>query len=143
MIKSTSKKMRSGFTMVELLFVMAVLAALAAIAIPQLAGGKDSAIVTSLQSDARNTINEVNTYYALNQDLPASKDSLTDGNGDGLSDNDLGNKPIPVSKNNTVSFTNVDGSCYTIKVKNSDYTDKEAFYDSCNSGKVVLQTPAS
>lgn len=49
-------KNKKGFSMVELLFVMAVMAALAAIAIPQMQASANAAELTSLKSDMLNAI---------------------------------------------------------------------------------------
>ena len=136
------KKVRSGFTMVELLFVMAVLAALAAIAIPQLKGGTDSAALTSMQSDTRNFITDVNTYFAQNQALPAA-DSFSDGtNNDGLSETNLGDSPVPISKNNTIEYsldTDSGATCYKLSTTSTALTGKKVTYDSCGTGKIKIE----
>ena len=48
---------KKGFSMVELLFVMVILAALAAIAIPNMSSGTDSANRTAMRSDLTNALN--------------------------------------------------------------------------------------
>ena len=47
-------KKKKGFSMVELLFVMAVMAALAAIAIPQMQASTEAAALTSMDADIHN-----------------------------------------------------------------------------------------
>ena len=142
-----NKKMRSGFTMVELLFVMAVLAALAAIAIPQLKGGTESATVTSMRSDARNAITTAQAYYATNEVMPNNGD-FTDPGGNGFSEKGLDGQAegvsaykLPISKDNTVKIRKVSDTCYTLEVSNTN-TPKLITYDSCADGKIKTTTPA-
>ena len=48
------KKSKKGFSMVELLFVMAVIATLAAIAIPVMENSEKAAALTSMNEDIHN-----------------------------------------------------------------------------------------
>ena len=141
-----SKKMRSGFTMVELLFVMAVLAALAAIAIPQLKGGTESATVTSMRSDARNAISTAQAFYATNEVMP-DNGTFTDPGGNGFSEKGLDGQAeavsaykLPISKGNTIEIVKDSDSCFTLKVSNTN-TPKTIDYDSCADGKIKTTTP--
>jgi type IV pilus assembly protein PilA len=142
--KNITKKMRSGFTMVELLFVMAVLAALAAIAIPQLKGGSDSATMTSMRSDAKNAITEAQTFYSINDSFPGTSANYIDKDGDGLSDTIFGGADgtnnIAISKDNTVNYQKKAGDCFFIKVTNPNLPKKSIQFDSCNSGKITTVT---
>jgi type IV pilus assembly protein PilA len=55
--------MRKAFTLVELLIVIAIIAILAAIAIPQFSKYKQRAYVAAMQSDAHNIIAAEEAYY--------------------------------------------------------------------------------
>lgn len=59
-------KMKKGFTLVELLFVMAIISILAGIGISQMSGSTDAALKVSAKSDLRTLINSYNLYYAEN-----------------------------------------------------------------------------
>ena len=59
-------KMRKGFTLVELLFVMAIIGILVGISISKIQSGKDSASLISLKSDARNMIAAQEAYASEN-----------------------------------------------------------------------------
>lgn len=65
---------KKGFSMIELLFVMVILAALTAIAIPNMSGGERAAAITSAFSDTRNIINLVQSKYIEKQDYAAILD---------------------------------------------------------------------
>jgi len=58
--------MRKAFTLVELLIVIAIIAILAAIAIPQFSKYKKRAYVAAMMSDAHNIIAAEEAYYAEN-----------------------------------------------------------------------------
>ena len=57
----------SGFTLVEVLLVVAILGILAAIAIPQLAAHRKRGYEATLKSDLRNAAAAEEAYFAINQ----------------------------------------------------------------------------
>jgi prepilin-type N-terminal cleavage/methylation domain-containing protein len=56
-------KMKKGFTLVELLFVMAVISILAGFGISKMSGSTDTAEDIKAKANVRNTINEAMLYY--------------------------------------------------------------------------------
>ncbi|HEX6801193.1 MAG TPA: type II secretion system protein [Candidatus Binatia bacterium] len=73
-VKSFSErtKPKDGFTLVEILVVIAVIGLLAAIAIPQFMSYHSEAIDTEMKSDLRNASIAIEAYYAKQSVLPAS-----------------------------------------------------------------------
>jgi len=69
---SERAKPKDGFTLVEILVVIAVIGLLAAIAIPQFIRYRSEAIDAEMKSDLRNASVAIEAYYAKQSVLPAS-----------------------------------------------------------------------
>lgn len=67
-----SQRNHHGFSLLEVLVVMAVIGLLAAIAIPQFMSYRSEAIDAQLKSDLRNAAVAIESYYAKKNVLPAS-----------------------------------------------------------------------
>ena len=63
-----------GFTLVELMIVVAIIGILAAIAIPQFAAYRTRAFNTAAQSDLRNLRTSLEAYFVDNQGYPLTMD---------------------------------------------------------------------
>ncbi len=61
---------QKGFTLIELMIVIAIIGILAAIAIPQFASYRAKSFNTASVSDIRNCRTDLEAYYAENQSYP-------------------------------------------------------------------------
>ena len=58
------RKIQQGFTLIELMIVVAIIGILAAIAIPKFANTKEKAYIASMKSDLRNLVTAEEAYFA-------------------------------------------------------------------------------
>jgi len=136
-MKSTMKK---GFTLVELLFVMAIISILAGFAIANLNDSTKVATVNSMKSDARGAIIAQQTEFANAQAYAAIScgETGTDTKNNGLCT--TGNVRTAFSKGNTITVTTqtcTDGSAgYSVAIANGTYSSNTVTFDSCLDGSV-------
>jgi len=129
-MKQLNKK---GFTLVELLFVMAIISILAGFAIANLNDSTRVATVTSMKSDVKNAITQIEQEYAATGVY--SDHSTTDICVQGTSDTNgmctFGTKKIPISKGNKmyINYVQFVGQPpgYTVLLRNSTYSDQVRF----------------
>jgi type IV pilus assembly protein PilA len=68
--KIRRKLNKKGFTLIELMIVIAIIGILAAIAIPQFASYRQKSYNSASQSDLRNVKTNLEAYYADYQEYP-------------------------------------------------------------------------
>ena len=97
-------KTQSGFTIVELLIVIVVLAILAALMILGFNGIKERADTTSVKSDLRQASVLLENQRAIDGQYPSSLSGVNNGNG------------YTPGTGNTIQYTSADGSTFCITV---------------------------
>lgn len=74
-------KSMKGFTLLELLVVVAIISILSAIAIPQYASYRESALCSRIEYDVRNTVSALEARYASTLSYAGVAPIQTQGNG--------------------------------------------------------------
>ena len=136
------RNMRKGFSMIEMLFVMVIMAGLAAIAIPAMSDSDESTKLASMKEDARNTINFVNQEIVVaGNDLP-TEIAGADGDAVDLVNGDIfGDDKIVLSGNQAhIENRTDDGkNCYFLKITDTEgVSDKYINYSSCYDTEIVV-----
>ena len=145
-----NKMVKKGFSMIELLFVMVILAALAAIAIPSMSSGTESATLTSMRSDMKNIMALLQSKYVDKQDyalvIPSDIENVEADDKTGLYVS--GDLKIPITRGNAVSIsstTGATGSCtadgqgFEISISNDNIPGKAVKFNSCTDGKIIMK----
>lgn len=76
MIALTNKKYEKGFTLIELMIVIAIIGILAAIAIPQFNAYRNRAFNSAALADLRNAVGAQEVYYVNHQAYANSANNL-------------------------------------------------------------------
>ncbi len=148
---------KKGFSMIELLFVMVILASLAAIAIPSMSSGTESATLTSMRSDAKNMINAINAEIPTTEGffgfegfqliLESEYDTVPDEKG--FLHILKSGKTISMSQGNYLENLGREGSqgtCtgplqgFSFELRNAKLPNKSVSYNSCLSSKIQVNT---
>lgn len=130
-------KGEKGFTLVELLVVVIIIAILAAIAVPIYLNQRKAAWNSTVQSDVKNASLVVETATTTNNgELPITAAVTLDATGDLVSSKD--DTKVVVSSGNHLTITPVTGGGYTILGWNDNSGTTKYLYTS-NSGSITAE----
>jgi len=96
--------LKKGFSIIELIFVIAVLGIIAAVAVPKLMDSRSSAIVTTIKQDISTITTSIQSYRMINNKIEKISDSVNI-NANTWIVNDL-----------KVEFVSEDNECVTIEI---------------------------
>ncbi len=115
-----------GFTLIELMIVIAIIGILAAIAIPNFISYRNKSFCSAAESDANGVAGAVADYFAMpsHQDTP-SEGQLNDGNGYRFTGDNSGSV-TGEDPNVNITITVTDGSARCPQ----DYQDASVYWDS-------------
>lgn len=69
--------MKNGFSLLELIFAIVVLAIIASFAVPKYLDTKDAALASTIKRDVNTAVTSVQSYYLLNQKIEKLSDAMT------------------------------------------------------------------
>jgi general secretion pathway protein G len=69
--------LKKSFSIIELIFVIAILGIIAAMAVPKLMDSRSSAIVTTIKQDISTITSSIQSYYIINNKIDQISDSVT------------------------------------------------------------------
>lgn len=75
---------RKGFTLIELMIVIAIIALLAAVALPKFSSASEAAKVANVQGNLANLRTALAIHYAKNKSYPPRNDTGIPANGDSV-----------------------------------------------------------
>jgi len=116
--------LKKGFSIIELIFVIAVLGIIAAVAVPKLLDSRSSALATTIKQDISTITNSIQSYYMLKGKLDDITTSVT-----------INSNTWNTENNKTVIFPRTGNSCVTIKIE-----DKELKVDIDESNETEVCT---
>ncbi len=115
MLNRMSKKDERGFTLIELMIVVAIIGILAAIAIPQFSAYRDRAYISSMQADCSAIRVAEEAYYADKNVYKATTDPATDLKDYGIVALSVGNSAKVTCTDTAKDYTVVLSSTKTSK----------------------------
>ena len=105
MCNQNQKLNKKGFSLVELLFVMAILGGLMAIAIPSMSSNEESVKKLALITDMQETNKMIIQEYMNNQSFIGAVGTYEDTDNNGISETTMNGMSIHLSKGNVMTVS--------------------------------------
>jgi general secretion pathway protein G len=106
-VKKNNKK---AFSLIELIFIIAVLGIIAAVAVPKLFDSRSSAIVATVKQDVATITNAIQSYYMLNNEIENITDAVNI------------NTNVWTVEGTTAEYKSDEDTCVTISVEDNQLT---------------------
>ena len=100
--------LKKGFSIIELIFVIAVLGIIAAVAVPKLMDSRSGALATTIKQDISTITNSIQSYYMLNGKVEKISDAVN-----------INNKTWEVDSQKVI-FPSSDEPCVTIAIDENE-----------------------
>ncbi|AXH09185.1 prepilin-type cleavage/methylation domain-containing protein [Malaciobacter halophilus] len=100
--------MKSAFSLLELIFVLVLLALIGSYAIPKYMNTKQAAVVTTVKRDIATITSSLQSYFLLHGEIDDINDALTLGNNNWQIDN------------KTITYKSSGQDCITIRVNEQE-----------------------
>jgi len=107
------KKLKKGFSLLELIFAIVVIGIIASFAIPKYLDTKDSAMASTIKRDITSTTASIQSYYLVNGKIDKISDAIT-----------LNEAHWTVT-DSKVTYQNNEKDCVTLEVKANDGDNKK------------------
>jgi general secretion pathway protein G len=132
---------RSGFTMIELIFVIVILGILASVAIPRLTATRDDAQVSTVAKNTQQMISDIMSYRAAQGNIPGNDDPTNANLQTMTSVIDVDNFTGDGAGDLTISIG--DNNCTSLDVNSTHMTlTNDSVTGSCEDLNDILGVPA-
>ena len=118
---------KKGFSLIELIFVIAVLGIIAAVAIPKLLDSRGNAVVSTIKQDISTISTSIQSHYLLNQGITKITDAV---NVNSQTWNISDQKLEFESENKTCIDIEINGVKLNITIDNNSSSLCQKIYDS-------------
>ena len=119
--------LKKGFSIIELIFVIAVLGIIAAVAVPKLMDTRSSAIVTTIKQDISTITTSIQSYYMIHGKI----DKISDSVNINTSTWKVDEKKVDFISEDTICISlSIDSNKLHVKINNDSSTVCKKLYES-------------
>ena len=139
MFRKMNRKDEKGFTLIELMIVIAIIGILAAIAIPQFSAYRNRAFNAASLADFKNAVTAQEAYFVDFQVYGGTTGDAITGDGSNVLENRYG---VEISNGVTLTLTTINDTNYDMQAINSLAGAQANTYTIAGpGGQIVISTP--